>query len=77
MLSENTCEGVHMTVKLPAISLQVCRFTKNELLHTCFQGFSLDFKLLIIVLFLEIISWKSVSCFNGEFVFQMGGGLHF
>ena len=33
MLSKNTCEGVHLIVKLPAISLQ---FTKDELLHTYF-----------------------------------------
>ena len=30
---KNTCEGVHLLVKLPAISLQACKFTKNELLH--------------------------------------------
>ena len=33
MLSKNTCEGVHLLVKLKATSLQVCKFTKNELLH--------------------------------------------
>ena len=38
MLSKNTCEGVHLIVNLPAISLQACEFTKNEL-HTYFQGF--------------------------------------
>ena len=37
MLSKNTCEGVHLIVKLPAISLQACKFTKNELLHTHFS----------------------------------------
>ena len=36
MLSKNTCDGVHLIVKLPAISLQACKFTKNELLHTHF-----------------------------------------
>ena len=36
MLSKNACEGVHLIVKLPAISLQACKFTKNELLHTYF-----------------------------------------
>ena len=30
---KNTCEGVHL-LKLPTISLQACKFTKNELLHT-------------------------------------------
>ena len=34
MLLKNTCHGVHMLVKLPAISLQACKFVKNELLHT-------------------------------------------
>ena len=42
---------------MPAISLQASKFTKNELLHTYFQGFQLEFKLFI-VLFLGIISWK-------------------
>ena len=65
MLSKNTCEGVHLIVKLPAISLQASKFTENELLQTYFQGFYLDFKLLFIVLFLGIISWKGVSRFNG------------
>ena len=37
MLSKNTCEGVHLIVKLPAISLQACKFTKNELIHTYFS----------------------------------------
>ena len=37
MLLKNTCEGVHLIVKLPSISLQACKFTKNELLHTCFS----------------------------------------
>ena len=31
---KNTCEGVRLLVKLPAMSLQACKFTKNELLHT-------------------------------------------
>ena len=30
-LSKNTCEGVHLLVYLPAISLQACKFTKNLL----------------------------------------------
>ena len=29
MLSKNTCEGVHLIVKLPAVSLQACKFTEN------------------------------------------------
>ena len=71
--SKNTCEGVHLIVKLPAISLQASKFTKNELLHTYFSRILLDFKLLFVVLLLGIISWKGVSGFNGGIVFQMGG----
>ena len=37
ILSKNTCEGVHLIVKLPAIRLQAYKFTKNELLHTYFS----------------------------------------
>ena len=36
MLSKNTCEGVHLIVKLPVTSLQASKFAKNELLHTYF-----------------------------------------
>ena len=34
MMSKNTCEGVNLIVKLLTISLQACKFTENELLHT-------------------------------------------
>ena len=75
MLSKNTGEGVHLIKKLPAVSLQASKFTKNELLDTSFSRILARF--LFIVLFLGIISWKGVSCFNGGgSVFQMGG-LHF
>ena len=37
-----------------------------------FQGFWLDLKLLFIVLFLGIISWRGVSCFNGGICFSDG-----
>ena len=37
MLLKNTYEEVHMIVKLPAISLQTYKFTKNELLQTYFS----------------------------------------
>ena len=36
MLSKNICEGIHLIVKLLAVSLQACKFTKNELFHTYF-----------------------------------------
>ena len=35
-LLKNTYEGVHLLVKLSAISLQACKFTKNKLLHAYF-----------------------------------------
>ena len=35
-LSKNICEGVNLIVKLPAIILQACKSTKNELLDTHF-----------------------------------------
>ena len=70
MLSKNTCERVHLIVKLPAISLEDSKFTKNGLLpHIFFK----DFKSLFIVLFLVIISWKGVSCFNEGVCFSDGG----
>ena len=47
-------------------SLQSCKFTKNELPETYFQGFQLAFKLLFIVLFLGIISWKSAITKNSN-----------
>ena len=31
---KNTCEGVHLLVKLLALGLQACKFTKNYLLRT-------------------------------------------
>ena len=37
MLSKNTCEGVNLIVKLPPISLQDSKCTKNKLLHTYFS----------------------------------------
>ena len=36
-LLKNTCEGVHLLVKLPAISLESCKFTKTVLLQTYFS----------------------------------------
>ena len=71
MLSKNTGEGVHLIKKLPAVSLQASKFTKNELLDTSFSRILARF--LFIVLFLGIISWKGVSCFSREGFFQMRG----
>ena len=36
ILLKNTCGGVHFIEKLLAISLQACKFTKNELLYSYF-----------------------------------------
>ena len=36
MVAKNASKGVHLIVKLWAISLQTCKFTKNEL-HTSFS----------------------------------------
>ena len=77
MLSKNTCDGVHLIVKLLVISLQACKFIKNEFLHTYFWRILARFKLLFIVLFPEIISWKGTLRFSGEVCFSDGGELHF
>ena len=37
MLSKNTCEGVHLIVKMLAINLQASKFTKSKLFHTYFS----------------------------------------
>ena len=39
MLSKNTCEGVYLIVKLPAISQQAWKFTKMNFFTHIFQGF--------------------------------------
>ena len=39
MLSRNTCEGVHLIVESPAISLQAFKFTKMNFFTHTFQGF--------------------------------------
>ena len=67
-LSKNTCEGVHLIVKLLAISLQACKFTKLSFFTHIFQGFYLDFKLLFIVLF------SRNHFMEGCFTFKWEGG---
>ena len=37
LLLKNTREGAHLSVRLPAISMQGGKFTKNQLLHTYFS----------------------------------------
>ena len=77
MLSKNTREGVHLIVKLAAISLQASKFTKYELLHTYFSRILARFYVIIYCAFLGIISWKGVSCFNGAVLFFRWGALIF
>ena len=78
MLSKNICEGIHLTVKLSAISLQPCKFTKNELLHTYFSRILVRFEIIIYCAFSRnhlmegcfTFQWGGGSCFSD-------GGLHF
>ena len=82
MLSKNTCEGVHLIVKLPAITCKPAHLLNTHIL----EGFELDFKLLFIVLFLGMITWKGASRFSGgggrgglafrwgSFLFRLKGG---
>ena len=49
---KNTCEGVHLSAKLFAISLQTCKFTKNEL-HTYFSSILARFYIIYFVLELQ------------------------
>ena len=51
MLLKNTCPGVHISLQAyQPISLQACKFVKNELLHTyVLRIVLLNFKLLFIV----------------------------
>ena len=37
MLAKNTCEGVHLIVKLLAIRLLASKFIENDFLHTYFS----------------------------------------
>ena len=47
MLSENNCEGVHLILTLPAISLPASKFTKYKLLHTYFSRILARFSVII------------------------------
>ena len=68
--SKKTWEGVHLIVNLSAISLQACKVTKNELLHTYFSRILLE---VIYCAFSRNQSWKGASCFDGEVCFSDGG----
>ena len=75
MMSKNTCEGVYLIVKLPAISLQACKSTKNEL-HTYSSRILARFYVIIYCVFSRNHFMEGCFMFQmggGEFVFQMGG----
>ena len=80
MLSKNTCEGVHLIVKLPAKSLQVSKFTKNELLHTYFWSILARFEVIIYCAFSRNHFMEHGKVFHvsmGRGVCFSDGGLHF
>ena len=78
MPSKNTCEEVHFILKLPAISMQACKFTRNELLRTYFSRILARFQVIIYCAFTRnhfmeghfAFQWRGV-------VFQMEGGASF
>ena len=51
LLSKNTCYGVPLIEKLPAISPQACKFTKNELLNTYYWKILARFWIIIFCAF--------------------------
>ena len=66
MLLKNTCEWVHLLVKVPAISLQACKFTKNELVHAYFLRILARFYVIIYCAF------SRNHFIEGAFTFQWG-----
>ena len=76
MLLKNTCHGVHISLQAyKPISLQACKFVKNELLHTyVLRIVLLNFKLLFIVFFKESFPGRGLHfSMGGGFAFQIGG----
>ena len=62
---------VHLIIKLLAISLQACKFTKLSFFTHIFQGFYLLLSsCYLLCFFLGIISWKDASLLSG----REGGG---
>ena len=80
MPSKNTCEEVHFILKLPAISMQACKFTRNELLRTYFSRILARFQVIVYCAFTRnhfmegrfAFQWGGGGCFSDG-----GGGLHF
>ena len=73
MLLKNTCERVHLIVKLPAIRLQVSKFTKNDLLHTYFSRILARFYIIIYCAFSENHFMEGCFMFQWGIVFQKEG----
>ena len=72
MLLKNTCERVHLIVKLPAIRLQVSKFTKNDLLHIYFSRILARFYIIIYCAFSENHFMEGCFMFQWGIVFQKG-----
>ena len=71
MLSKNRD---HLILKLPAISLQASKFTKNELLRTYFSRILARFPVIIYCAFTRNHFMEGCFMFQwGGIVFQMGG----
>ena len=70
MLSKNTSEGVNLKVKLPALSLQACKFTKNKLLHIHFSRISARFSVI------TFCAFSRNHILEGCCTFQWGGGCY-
>ena len=78
MLSKNTCDGVHLIVKLLVISLQACTFIKNELLHTYFWRILARFSVIIYCAFSRNHFMEGYFTFQwGGLLFRWGGGFIF
>ena len=66
-LLKNTCERVHLLVKLQPITQQACRFTKIKLIHTYFPRILARFKVIIYCFF------SRNHFLEGGFMFQWRG----
>ena len=68
--------GVHLIVKLPAISFQACKFTKNELFHAHFPRILARFQVIYCAFFRNhfMVHGRVLDVsMGGGGVFQMGG----
>ena len=77
MMSKNTCEGIHLIKKLPAISLQASQFSKNELLHTSFSRILARFEVIIYGFFSRTHFMEACFMFQWELSFSYGVGRAF